>query len=159
MPKGDLLLLRGGIAPVRAGKIEYFRSHRFTSRICEAPKVGARSVAVQRNAPGAPAADAASGSDVLFQAIQAKRAALLDVAPAEERPPVTRPLTDEELSGFAEITDDMLVLGELADLPPPGDEKAALDFVMAMTARAVVDAEDDLGPAAAMLTEGHDHGR
>lgn len=159
MPKGDLLLLRGGIAPVRARKIEYFRSRRFTSRISEAPKVAARPVTVPRSAPVSPAAGAASGSDVLSQAIQAKRAALLDVAPTEEMLPVTRLLTDEEVSGFAEITDDMLVLGELEDLPPPGDEKAALDFVMAMTARAVVEAENDPEPAAAMITEGHDHGR
>src|SRR3546814_6571463 len=32
MPKGDLLLMRGGIPPVRGRKIEYFRSKRFTSR-------------------------------------------------------------------------------------------------------------------------------
>lgn len=31
MPKGDLLLLRGGIPPVRARKIEYFRSRHFTA--------------------------------------------------------------------------------------------------------------------------------
>lgn len=159
MPKGDLLLLRGGIAPVRARKIEYFRSRRFTSRVSEAPKVAARPVTVPRSAPVSPAAGAASGSDVLSQAIEAKRAALLDVTPTEEMLPVTRLLTDDEVSGFAEITDDMLVLGELEDLPHPGDEKAALDFVMAMTARAVVDAENDLEPAAAMITEGHDHGR
>ena len=35
---------------------------------------------------------------------------------------VMREMTDAELAGAAEITDDMLVLGDLAELPPPGDE-------------------------------------
>jgi type IV secretion system protein VirD4 len=53
----------------------------------------------------------------------------------------------------------MLVLGELEELPPPGDEKAALAFVMAMTARAVLEPDDDPEPSKALVTERHDHGR
>lgn len=46
MAKGDLLLLRSGIPPVRARKIEYFRSRDFTSRISEPPKVAPRPVSI-----------------------------------------------------------------------------------------------------------------
>src|SRR3546814_7517456 len=49
-----------------------------------------------------------------------------------------REMTDGELAGAAEITDDMLVLGNLNDLPPPGDEAAAIAFVSSMIERALV---------------------
>ena len=49
-----------------------------------------------------------------------------------------REMTDAELAGAAEITDDMLVLGDLAELPPPGDEAAAIAFVSAMVERALL---------------------
>ena len=49
-----------------------------------------------------------------------------------------REMTDAELAGAAKITDDMLVLGDLAELPPPGDEAAAIAFVSAMVERALL---------------------
>jgi type IV secretion system protein VirD4 len=159
MPKADLLLLRGGIPPVRARKIEYFRSRRFTSRISDPPKVSPRPIMIPHAKQVSPAASASVGSDVLAEAIEAKRAALLAPPSMEEEPVVTRTLTDNELAGYAEITDDMLVLGELEELPPPGDEKAAIAFVMAMTTRAVIDPDDDHEPSEALVTERHDHGR
>jgi type IV secretion system protein VirD4 len=159
MPKGDLLLLRGGIPPVRARKIEYFRSRHFTSRISDPPKVAPRLIMIPQAKQVSPPASAGAGSDVLAQAIEAKRAALLAPPPTEEEPVVTRTLTDDELSGYAEITDDMLVLGELEELPPPGDEKAAIAFVMAMTARAAIEPDDDYDPSEALVTARHDHGR
>jgi type IV secretion system protein VirD4 len=157
MPKGELLMLRGGIPPVRARKLEYFRVRRFTSRISDPPKVASRPINVPVPKPAFPPAAAGVGSDVLGQAIEAKRAALRGPSQVEEDP-VTRRLTDDELSGYAEITDDMLVLGELEELPPPGDEKAALAFVMAMTARAA-DPDDEYELTEALVTERHDHGR
>lgn len=159
MPKGDLLLLRGGIAPVRARKIEYFRSRRFTQRISEPPKVASRPVTLPQITSAASASVTSAGSDILSQAIEAKRAALLIPTTTEEERPVTRMMTDEEVSGFARITDDMLVLGDLEELPPPGDERAALEFVMAMTARAVVETETDFEPSQTMTAEREDHGR
>ena len=51
---------------------------------------------------------------------------------------VMREMTEAELAGAAEITDDMLVLGDLAELPPPGDEAAAIAFVSAMVERALL---------------------
>jgi hypothetical protein len=52
-----------------------------------------------------------------------------------------REMTDGELAGAAKITDDMLVLGNLTDLPPPGDEAAAIAFVSSMIERALVQTE------------------
>src|SRR3546814_15431486 len=84
--------------------------------------------------------DVCSSDLPLAQALSAKRAALLNdgqaTAPAERTEPVMRALTGDELSGFAEITDDMLVLGDMVDLTPPGDEQAPIAFVTAMPARA-----------------------
>src|SRR3546814_15329545 len=37
---------------------------------------------------------------------------------------VMREMTDAELAGAAKIPDDMLILGDLDELPPPGDEAA-----------------------------------
>ncbi len=159
MPKGDLLLLRGGIPPVRARKIEYFRSKRFTDRISDPPKVAPRLILMREPKSNPTQAGAATGSDILAQAIEAKRAALHAPPPPKQEPVVTRTLTDDELSGYAEITDDMLVLGELEALPPPGDEKAALDFVMAMTARAAIEPEDAGDLSQNLVTGRHDHGR
>lgn len=159
MPKGDLLLLRGGIPPVRARKIEYFRSKRFTGRISDPPKVASRQIVARQPKPGPAQARSGVGADPLAQAIEAKRAALRPLPPTEEEPVVTRTLTEDELDGFAEITDDMLVLGELEALPPPGDEQAAVDFVMAMTARAALEPENDHEVSDLLVTARHDHGR
>ena len=157
MPKGDLLLLRGGIPPVRARKIAYFRSKRFTDRISDPPKVPPRLVLL-RQAKTVPASISA-GSDLLSQAIEAKRAALRVPAFLDEEPMATRTLTDDEIDGYAEITDDMLVLGELAELPPPGDEAAALAFVMAMADRAVVEPDAAPAPSEPLKTMRQNHGR
>jgi len=163
MPKGDLLLMRGGIPPVRGRKIEYFRSKRFTSRISDPPKVAPRPITISAAPVTAKLAGEASSSDPLAQALSAKKAALLSdgqaIAPAERAEPVMRALTSDELSGFAEITDDMLVLGTMVDLPPPGDEQAAIAFVTAMTARAVLEPAGAGAQSPEFATERHDHGR
>lgn len=159
MPKGDLLLLRGGIPPVRARKIEYFRSKRFTARISDPPKVAPRLVMLPSNTPAPPPVIGA-GSDALAQAIEAKRAALhIPGDTQREEPAMTRMLNADELAGFAEITDDMLVLGDLAELPAPGDEQAAIAFVMAMTANAVAEPGGDQGMSDTLTAARQHHGR
>jgi type IV secretion system protein VirD4 len=159
MPKGDLLLLRGGIPPVRARKIEYYRSKRFTARISDPPKVAPRLVMLPSNKPAPPPVIGA-GSEALAQAIEAKRAALHNSADTQrEEPVMTRMLNDDELAGFAEITDDMLVLGDLAELPAPGDEQAAIAFVMAMTANAVAPPGGDQGMSDTLTAARQHHGR
>ena len=159
MPKGDLLLLRGGIPPVRARKIEYFRSKRFTSRISDPPKVAPRPITIPQSKPASPPNSGGGASDVLAQAIEAKKTALLTPPPVEDDPVMTRMLTHDEVYGDGEITDDMLVLGELEELPPPGDEKAAIAFVMAISARAAAEPDEDHDSSDALVTARHDHGR
>src|SRR3546814_2478910 len=61
--KGDLLLMRGGIPPVRGRKIEYFRSKRFTSRISDPPKVAPRPIAINAVSSAAKLAGEASSSE------------------------------------------------------------------------------------------------
>ena len=68
-----------------------------------------------------------------------------------------REMTDGELTGAAEITDDMLVLGDLTDLPPPGDEAAAIAFVSSMIERALVQTEG--ASSSPLIQERADHGR
>ena len=161
MPKGELLLLRGGIAPVRGRKIEYFRSKHFTSRISDPPKVAPRPIAA--SAAAAPALASGNSADPLTQAIDAKRAALLNldaaIKPGEPERSATRALSDDELSGVVEITDDMLVLGEMVELPPPGDEQAAIAFVTAMTAGAALEPAGDITQSPAFVGARNDHGR
>jgi len=70
---------------------------------------------------------------------------------------VMREMTDAELAGAAEITDDMLVLGDLAELPPPGDEAAAIAFVTAMVERAVL--PPTAPPSPSMIQERSAHVR
>lgn len=159
MPKGDLLLLRGGIPPVRARKIEYFRSRRFTGRISDPPKVASRPITHPTVASAAARMPTSAGSDVLAHAVEAKRAALAAQPIVDEESVTIRALTDDEIAGRVEITDDMLVLGELEELPTPGDEEAALAFVMAMTARAVVEPDDELDSSETLVAARQDHGR
>ena len=71
----------------------------------------------------------------------------------------TRALSDDELSGVVEITDDMLVLGEMVELPPPGDEQAAIAFVTAMTAGAALEPAGDITQSPAFVGARNDHGR
>jgi type IV secretion system protein VirD4 len=163
MPKSELLLLRGGIPPVRGRKIEYFRVRRFTNRISPPPKVAPRAITnAPARASSAASRPASPGSDPLVRAREGKIAALRS-DPAntamEEDIIMTRPMSDPEISGEFEITDDMLVLGDLAELPAPGDEAAAIAFVMAMSARAVGEASTIVASDITLTQERSDNGR
>ncbi|WCT75843.1 type IV secretory system conjugative DNA transfer family protein (plasmid) [Sphingomonas naphthae] len=163
MPKSELLLLRGGIPPVRGRKIEYFRVRRFTNRISPPPKVAPRAITnAPAHAPSAASGQASPGNDPLVRAREGKIAALRS-DPAntamEEDIIMTRPMSDPEISGEFEITDDMLVLGDLADLPAPGDEAAAIAFVMAMSARAVGEGGTIAASDMTHIQERSDNGR
>jgi type IV secretion system protein VirD4 len=145
MPKSELLLLRGGVPPVRGKKIAYFRMSLFTKRILPPPVLPARPTVPAMRSNGATAehgeatASAGNGSE-----------------PVEMEVPV-REMTDAELSGAVRITDDMLVLGDLAELPAPGDEEAAIRFVAAMVERAVIDRS--AAESSPLTEEGFVHGR
>jgi type IV secretion system protein VirD4 len=146
MPKSDLLLLRGGVPPIRGKKIAYFRSSLFTKRVLPPPVLPARPMAMP--APRSNGAMAEHG--------ESPASAGNGSEPAEMEVPV-REMTDAELSGAARITDDMLVLGDLAELPAPGDEEAAIRFVAAMVERAVIDRGAAEPPP--HIEEGFGHGR
>ena len=68
-----------------------------------------------------------------------------------------REMTDGELAGAAKITDDMLVLSDLTDLPPPGDEAAAIAFVSSMIERALVQPAE--ASSSSIMQERAGHGR
>lgn len=153
MPKGELLLLRAGIPPVRGRKIAYFRMQRFTRRLIAPPKLAARPAVT---APAAPTASPfRQTAQVEAGGRHGSRGTITPGAREEE--PMMREMTEAELTGAAEITDDMLVLGELAELPPPGDEAAAMAFVSSMIERALVKSGEP--PSSSLMPERADHGR
>ena len=127
MPKSKLLLLRGGVPPVRGKKIVYFRMSLFTKRVLPPPVLPVRPAVSLTRSNGAMAdhggatASAGNGSEPVEMEV------------------TVREMTDAERLGAVRITDDMLVLGDLAELPAPGDEEAAIRFVAAMVERAVID--------------------
>ena len=139
MPKTELLLLRGGIAPIRGRKIAFYRMPRFTRRVLSPPILppGKHQMVPPYNVAEGPTAKSTGG-------------ALLEETKMRE-------MTEGELAGAAQITDDMLVLGDLTDLPPPGDEAAAIAFVSSMIERALVQpGEPSSSP---VMQERADHGR
>lgn len=135
LPKNDLLLLRAGIPPIRGRKIAYYRMPRFTRRVVAPPVLSARPIAAMLSPPAPASARQGAGTPGLSGAMQ-QPATSSGGAIQEEI--VMREMTDAELAGAAKITDDMLILGDLAELPPPGDEAAAIAFVSAMVERALL---------------------
>lgn len=137
LPKNELLLLRAGIPPIRGRKIAYYRMPRFTRRVVAPPVLSARPIAAMLSPPAPASARQGAGTPGLSGAPQQPATSSGGTIQEEI---VMREMTDAELAGAAEITDDMLVLGDLAELPPPGDEAAAIAFVSAMVERALVPA-------------------
>jgi len=145
MPKSELLLLRGGVPPVRGKKIAYFRMSLFTKRVLPPPILPAR-----------PAVSVTRSNGAMAEHGEATASAGNGSEPDEMEVPVPE-MTDAELSGAVRITDDMLVLGDLAELPAPGDEEAAIRFVAAMVERAVIDRS--AAESSPLTEEGFVHGR
>ena len=151
---GDLIaLLRGGIAPIRGRKIAFYRMPRFTRRVLSPPILPSRPI------PAAPSPTVLPPSKHQmvspYNVAEGPTAKSTGGALLEEAK--MREMTEGELAGAAEITDDMLVLGDLTDLPPPGDEAAAIAFVSSMIERALVQpAEASSSP---VMQERADHGR
>jgi len=150
MGKGELIILRAGIPPVRGRKIIYFRMPRFTRRVIAPPTLRTRpimsSLSAIRNSSAVPTKATPSAEEVTENA----------GGSVQEEEMMMREMSDAERLGAAEITDDMLVLGDLADLPPPGDEAAALAFVSAMIDRALIQPADQSGAISGERTA---HGR
>lgn len=154
MPKNELLLLRAGISPIRGRKIAYYRMPRFTRRVVTPPVLPARPIAATLSAPARASEQQGAGMPGL-SGTQQQPATSSGGAMQEEV--VMREMTDAELAGAAGITDDMLVLGDLTELPPPGDEAAAIAFVTAMVERAVL--PPTAPPSPSMIQERSAHVR
>jgi type IV secretion system protein VirD4 len=135
LPKSELLLLRAGIPPIRGRKIAYYRMPRFTRRVIAPPVLPARPIAAMLSSPTPALEQHGAGTPGLSGTRRQPATSSGNAIPEEI---AMREMTEAELSGAAEITDDMLVLGDLAELPPPGDEAAAIAFVTAMVERAVL---------------------
>ncbi|WP_333837826.1 type IV secretory system conjugative DNA transfer family protein [Novosphingobium sp.] len=154
MPKNELLLLRAGIPPIRGRKIAYYRMPRFTRRVVTPPVLPARPIAATLSAPARASEQQGAGMPGL--SVTQQQPATSSGGTMQEEV-VMREMTDAELAGAAEITDDMLVLGDLAELPPPGDEAAAIAFVTAMVERAVL--PPTAPPSPSMIQERSAHVR
>lgn len=135
LPKNELLLLRAGIPPIRGRKIAYYRMPRFTRRVVAPPVLSARPIAAMLSAPAPVSEQRGAGTPGVSGAPQQPATSSGGTIQEEI---AMREMTDAELAGASEITDDMLVLGDLAELPPPGDEAAAIAFVSAMIERALL---------------------
>ena len=135
LPKNELLLLRAGIPPIRGRKIAYYRMPRFTRRVVAPPVPSARPIAAMLSPPTPASARQGAGTPGLSGAPQQP---VTSSGGTIQEEIAMREMTDAELAGAAKITDDMLVLGDLAELPPPGDEAAAIAFVSAMVERALL---------------------
>ena len=135
LPKNELLLLRAGIPPIRGRKIAYYRMPRFTRRVIAPPVLPARPIAAMLSPPAPASGQQGSGTSGLSGT---RRQPATSSGGAIQEEIAMREMTEAELAGAAEITDDMLVLGDLAELPPPGDEAAAIAFVSAMVERALL---------------------
>jgi len=153
MPKTELLLLRGGIAPVRGRKIAFYRMQRFTKRVLAPPILPSRRIPAAEPPTALPPGKhqvVSPSNDAEGPTAKSTGGALLEETKMRE-------MTDGERTGAIEITDDMLVLGDLTDLPPPGDEAAAIAFVSAMIERALVQPAEP--SSSSLIQERADHGR
>src|SRR3546814_19271838 len=107
MPKTELLLLRGGIAPVRGRKIAFYRMPRFTRRVLATPILPSRPIPAAQPPtvlpPGkhqvvSPYNDAEKSTE------KSKGGDLLEETKMRE-------MTDGELAGGDGIHEDMLGVG------------------------------------------------
>jgi type IV secretion system protein VirD4 len=119
MSKDALIVLRGGIPPIRARKIYFFKNRDFTRRICNPPAVPAQP------ALAALPADAAGASRL--DAMAADLAALTRAVGEIHARVITRPLTVAEAAGERDL-DVQSLLGavdsiDMEDLPDGRSEE------------------------------------
>lgn len=139
MRRGDMLLLRGGIPPIRAKKLFYYRMAAFKRRIKPPPEIAAHPLpphahppAPRAAPPGPPIANAAGNG----AASSAPVAAAAEEAPAESKA-LDREMTDAEIAGEIVIPADALLLDDI-EVPRQGaTEGEAKAFVEQMIARAI----------------------
>lgn len=140
MSRHDMLVLRGGIPPIRAKKLYYYKMRAFTQRVQRPPEIEAHPLkpeaippAPVAARPGPPLANIPDMSQPVSSGAETANI----VAPIEDSPPVDREMTAEEIAGTVAIPADALMLDDI-EVPRAGaNEGEARDFVEQMLARAI----------------------
>lgn len=138
MSRRHMLVLRGGIPPIRAKKLTYYRMLAFIRRLQPPPAIPAHPLPPDVRPPTPRAA--ASGPPIANGGNASNTTAPVAAAPASppvaESPP-DREMTDAEIAGEIVISPDALLLDDI-ELPKQGaTEGEARAFVNQMVARAV----------------------
>jgi type IV secretion system protein VirD4 len=126
MSKDSLIVMRGGIAPIRASKIYFFRNADFTKRLLPPPLIAPLASAT----PNGPAS---AEPDDRLDAITADLAALSQTVNEIHARVVERPLTFSEAAGDTaiDLTPSPLELDaiDMDDLPPGATEAESEDWI------------------------------
>ncbi len=138
MARSDMLILRGGIPPIRARKLLYYAMPAFRRRIMPPPEIDAHPLpttnipAPRPKAPTRPplANMPEEGANIIAPVVD-------DLGTPEQSPPTDREMTDAEISGVVAIPADALLLDDI-EVPRVGaSEGEAMAFVEKMIGRAV----------------------
>lgn len=125
MSKDALIVLRAGLAPIKARKIYFYKSSDFTKRISAPPEI-----------PAVPAIAAMSGEaagGIRLDAIAADLAALTRTVGEIHARVVIRPLTESEAAGETELDLNAITLDvdavDLEELPPKASDEQLEDWI------------------------------
>lgn len=137
MARSDMLILRGGIAPIRARKLLYYKMPAFKRRIIPPPEIAAHPLSSVSTAVAqlevTPALANAPGS----QPVNSVGPVAAEAEPEIESIQPDRDMTDAEISGGIVIPADALSLEDI-EVPRVGaTESEARAFVDQMIGRAV----------------------
>ena len=126
MSKDTLIIMRGGIAPIRASKIYFFKNADFTKRLLPPPPITPL-------ASAGPAGQSPANSDDRLDAITADLAALSQTVNEIHARVVERPLTVSEAAGDAELDLGAISLEldaiDMDDLPAGATEAESEDWI------------------------------
>jgi type IV secretion system protein VirD4 len=123
MSRDALIVLRGGIPPVKARKIFYFANPDFTKRVQPPPTVPSAAAASPQPA----------GAHDRLDAMAADLADLTRTVGEIHAWIIQRPLTEAEAAGEAELNMEAILLEldsvDLEDLPPGATEKQSEEWI------------------------------
>ena len=126
MSKDTLIIMRGGIAPIRASKIYFFKNADFTKRLLPPPPIAPLTSA-------GPAGQPSASSDDRLDTISADLAALSQTVNEIHARVVARPLTVSEAAGDAELDLGAISLEldaiDMDDLPAGATEAESEDWI------------------------------
>ena len=126
MSKNTLIIMRGGIAPIRASKIYFFKNADFTKRLLPPPQIAPLTSA-------GPVGQTSASSDDRLDTLSADLAALSQTVNEIHARVVERPLTVSEASGDAELDLGAISLEldaiDMDDLPAGATEAESEDWI------------------------------